>query len=101
MGGEPFSAVFSAPLDLAPRFPSVNVRGRGFTARTRTTTRPNGLASSAGTGEVRSPSPAGGQRVRFRVDAREISSVRRQYAQSGLLPRHPPPRPGVVGAEGR
>jgi hypothetical protein len=40
---------FPPPWDLAPRFPSMNVRGRGFTDRTRTATRPAGLASLAGT----------------------------------------------------
>jgi hypothetical protein len=42
MGFEAFSAVFSAALGSCLRFSLIDVRGRGFTARTRTATRPTG-----------------------------------------------------------
>ena len=50
MGCGPFSTVFSAILGSRLRFSSMNVRGRGLTSRTRTATRPAGLAWSTAEG---------------------------------------------------
>jgi hypothetical protein len=70
MGFEPVSAVFSVTSGPRLRFSSMDVRGRGLTARTRPTTRPACLASGPRQKADRSLNSARGGGARRRGPSR-------------------------------